>query len=91
MTINGLIDAKYRLINGILYTAFDVTNLNEIINWNEIKKLLRWVNVNFQSQADNDQTKHFFNNYKTKDLGEKLNFSLKLVDENNKNFDFEEG
>ena len=38
ITTNGLIDAKYGLINGKLYQTIGVINLNEIINWNEIKK-----------------------------------------------------
>ena len=33
---NGLLDAKYSLINGILYQVIGVMNLNEIKNWNEI-------------------------------------------------------
>ena len=38
------------------------------------KKSSRGVNVHFQSQADNTQTKHFFHNFKTKNVGDILNF-----------------
>ena len=55
------------------------------------KKSSRWVKVNFQCQADNSRTKHFCNNFKTKNAGDQLQFSVKLVDENNKNFEFEDG
>ena len=47
VTIVGLMDAKYSLINGKLNQTIDVINLNEIENWNEIKKYSRWLNVEF--------------------------------------------
>ena len=40
VTSNGVIDAKYDLINGKLYQTIGVINLNKIKNWNEIKKNL---------------------------------------------------
>ena len=33
-------DAKYGLINRKLYQTIGIINLNEIKNWNEIKKIL---------------------------------------------------
>ena len=47
VTVGGLMDAKYGFIIGKLYQTIGVINLNEIKNWNKIKKSLRWVNVNF--------------------------------------------
>ena len=41
VTTNRLIDAKYSLINGKLYQTTGVINLNEIKNWNKIKKSSR--------------------------------------------------
>ena len=38
VTTNGLIGAKYSLINGKLYQTIGKINLNEIKNWNKIKK-----------------------------------------------------
>lgn len=55
------------------------------------KKSSRGVNVHFQCQADNSETKHFFHNFKTKNVGDILNFWLKLEDGNNKNVEFEDG
>ena len=49
VTVGGLIDVKYGLINGKLYQAIGVTNLNEIENWNEIKKSSRWVIIETQN------------------------------------------
>ena len=49
VTTNRLIDVKYRLINRKLYQTIGIINLNEIKNWNEIKKSLLWVNINFHA------------------------------------------
>ena len=83
-------DAKYSLINGKPYQTIGVINLNEIKNWNEIKKYLRWVNVNFQAQGDNRDAKHFSYNFITKNTGDVLNFTLKLIDDENKEIKFED-
>ena len=40
LTTNGLFNAKYSLINGISYQVIGAINLNEISNWNEIKKII---------------------------------------------------
>ena len=40
VTVGGLIGAKYGLINGKLYQTIGVINLNEIRNWNEMRKYL---------------------------------------------------
>ena len=38
VTVGGFMDAKYNLINKKLYQTIGVINLNEIKNWNKIKK-----------------------------------------------------
>ena len=38
VAVGVLMDVKYSLINGKLYKTIGVINLNEIKNWNEIKK-----------------------------------------------------
>ena len=40
VTVGGLMDAKYSLINGNIYQTIGVINLNEIKNWNKIRKSL---------------------------------------------------
>ena len=85
VTTSGLIDAKYRLVNGKLYQTIGVINLNKIKNRNEIEKSSQWVNVNFQAQGNNRDAKHFSYGLITKNTGDVLNFTLKLIDdENNK-------
>ena len=83
-------DAKYGLINRKLYQAIGIINLNEIKNWNEIKKSLRWVNVSFQAQGCNRDAKHFSYNFITKITGDVLNSMLKLIDDENKEIKFED-
>ena len=75
--------ANYSLPNGFLYEINGVINLNKIKNWKEMKKLLRWVNVQFQQWINNRQSKSFTCIFKTKDKEDVLNFSLKLIDEKN--------
>lgn len=80
VTAGGLIDGKYSLINRKLYQKIVIINLNEINNWNEIKKkssLLSLV-VNFQAQGNNRDTKHFSYNFIRKNTGDVLNFLPKL-------------
>ena len=71
VTTNGLPDATYSLIKGISYQVIGIINLNKINeNWNEINKSSTLVSVNFQSQADNSQTRHFSSNFKAKNVGD---------------------
>ena len=90
VTTNGLIDSKYGLINGKLYQTIGVINLNKIKNWNEIEKSSQWVNVNFQAQGNNRDAKHFSYGLITKNTGDVLNFTLKLIDDENKKIKFED-
>ena len=89
VTVGGLMDAKYGVINRKLYQTIGVINLNQIKNWNKIKKSSRWVNVNFQVQGDNRGAKHFWYNFITKNTGDVLNFTLKLIGDENKEIKFE--
>ena len=64
--------------------------MNEIKNWNAIKKSSQWVNGNFQAQGDNRDVKHSLYNFITKNTGDELNFTLKLIDDENEEIKFEE-
>ena len=50
-----------------------------------------WVNINFQAQSDNRDAKHFLYNFLTKNTRNVLNFTMKLIDDNNKDAEFEDG
>ena len=66
-------------------------NASEIENWDEIKKSSRWVNVEFQSQGEIMEARHFPYNFMTKNAGDVLNFSIKLTDDKNTDIEFEVG
>ena len=68
-----------------------VINLNEIQNWSEIKKTSKWVNVTFQEQTDNTNTSHPSFNFTRNNKDDLLNFTLKLVDTDNKLIEFAGG
>ena len=80
VTVGGLMDAKYSLINEKLYQTIGIINLNEVKNWNEIKKV----------QGDNRDAKHFSYNWIIKNMGDVFNFTLKLIDDENKGIKFED-
>ena len=84
VTVGGLMDAKYSLVNVKLYETIRVINLNEIKNWNEIKK------SRVISQSDIRDSKHFPYNFITKNMGNLLNFTLKLIDNEIKEIKFED-
>ena len=64
--------------------------LNKIKNWNKIKQSLRWVNVNFQVQGDHGDAKYFSYNFIIKKTGDIINFTPKLIDDENKEIKFED-
>ena len=48
MATNGLAAAKTALINRKLHQIIEVINLDEVKNWENLKKILLWVNVSFE-------------------------------------------
>ena len=64
--------------------------MNKIKNWNEIKKSSRWINIKLQAQGDNRNAKHVSYNFITNYTGDMLNFMLKLIDNENKEIQFED-
>ena len=55
------------------------------------KPLGGWVNVSFQLQLENSQTKHFANNFVTKNAGDNLDFGIKWIDDKNNEIEFADG
>ena len=85
--ING---CKIRPHKRKLYQTIGVINLNKIKNWSKIKKTSQWVNINFQTQGNNRDTEHFSHNFITKNTGDVLDVTLKLIDDGNEEIKFEE-
>ena len=65
--------------------------LSEMEKGNEIKNCSKWVNVNFKTQPENRQTNYFSYDFQTKNKGDLLNFTLKLVDSNIRYIAFTDG
>ena len=59
MTTSSLFDAKYCLINGILYQKIGVINLNEIKIWTEIKKIIEKDNLISSGKYKIDEQNNF--------------------------------
>ena len=85
-----LIDAKYGLIKGKLCQTTRKIKLNKINNQYQIKESSPWVNINFQAQGNNRETKHFTYNFITKNMGGMLNCRVNLIDDENKATKFED-
>ena len=86
-----MLDAKYSLINGKIYQAIGVINLNEINGWEKSLKTSRWGYVSFQSQLHNSQTQDIASNFATKNAGDIMDFGIKLIEDNNKEIEFADG
>ena len=50
---------------------------------------MRWVKVNFQTQGNNKDAKHFSYNFITENTRYVLSFTLKLIDDENKEIKFD--
>ena len=71
-----------------MYQIIGVINLNKTEKWDEIKNSSRWANISFQSQEENRQARHFLYNSLTRNKNDLLNFTVKLIDSNNKDIEF---
>ena len=83
VTSRELNNAKVALINGKIYCLHGITNLDKIINWEYIKGKSLWVNMSFNEQEINDCKRLSFP-FKTQSLNDVLNFSISLIDDDNK-------
>ena len=91
VTCKELNNAKTGLINGKIYNILGVINLNKINNWDYIKEKSLWVNVNFDEPKQISNGKHLSFSFKTFSLNNLLDFSINLIDDNNKPLEFNSG
>ena len=80
----GLKSAKYALLNDEYKQIIRIANLNQIENWDMLKEGSKWVDITFQEQIADKNTLHLSFSFISNNKGDVLNFSLKLVDSNNK-------
>ena len=86
----GLKSAKYALLNEEYKQIIGIANLNQIKNWEILKTSSKWVDITFQEQKDNKNTLHPSFRFISNNKDDALNFSLKLVDSNDKTVKFTE-
>ena len=91
VTCRELNNAKVALINGKIYSILGIINLDKISNWEYIKGKSLWVNVSFTEQEQINDSKHLSFSFKTLFLNHLLNFSINLIDEDNKSIKFNSG
>ena len=91
MQTTGLKSAKCALLNEEYKQIIGIANLNQIENWDTIKQGSKWVNITFQEQIADKNTLHPSFSFISNNKGDVLNFSLKLVDSNNKMIKFADG
>ena len=91
VTCRELINAKVALINGKIYSILGIINLDKISNWEYIKGKSLWVNVSFTEQEQINDSRHSSFSYKTLSLNDLLNFSINLIDDDNKSIKFNSG
>ena len=91
VTCKELNNAKTGLINGEIYNILGVINLNKINSWDYIKGKSLWINVNFDEPKQINNGKHLSFSFKTFSLHNLLDFSINLIDDNNKPLEFNNG
>ena len=72
----------------VKYTIY----LDKINNWEYIKGKSLWVNINFdETNQINNNSEHLSFSFITSSLNDLLNFSIHLIDDNNKTIEFNTG
>ena len=89
ITSRELNNVKKSLINSKIYGLIGITDLKKINDWEEIKGRSLWINVTFEEQKEINNSKHLCFPFMTRTLSDLLNFSINLVNDNNKQIVFE--
>lgn len=90
ITGRELNNVKKSLINSEIYGLIGITDLKKINDWEEIKGRSLWINVTFEEQKEINNSKHLCYSFMTRTLSDLLNFSINLVNDNNKQIVFED-
>ena len=79
------------MINGKIYNILGIINLDKRSNWENINGKSLWVNVSFTEQEQINNSKHLSFSFKTLSLIGFLNFSINLIDDDNKSIKVNSG
>ena len=79
-------------MNGKIYNILGIIILNKINNWEYREGKSLWVNINFdETNQINNNSEHLSFSFVTSSLNDLLNFSINLIDDNNKTLEFNTG
>ena len=89
ITYRELNDIKKSLINskifGLLLGNIDLKKIN---NWNKIKGQSLWITAMLEEQRELNNSRHLCFSFMTLTLNDLLDFSINLIDDNNKEIEF---
>ena len=74
-----------------MYSILGIINLDKISNWEYKKRKSLWVNVSFTAREQIKECKHLSFSLKTCSLNDLLNFSINLINDDNKPVKFSSG
>ena len=80
LSVNGLNEAKYILINCKLYQVIGQINLSEIENWDKIQTTA-WINAKLNNSEYLLNAKHFALAFETRDLNNLFSFEYSLLNQ----------
>ena len=89
-TCRELNDVKKALINSKIYGLLGIILLKKKNNWEEIKGQSIWINATLEEQKEVNNSRDLCFPFSTKTLNSLLNFSIYLLDDNNKEITFED-
>ena len=90
ITSRELNDFKKSLINSKIYGLLGIIELKKINIWEEIKRQSLWINATLEEQKERNNSRHLCFPFITSTLNDLQNFSLNLIDDQNKEIKFVE-
>ena len=88
LTCRELNDVQKCLINSKIYGLLGIIYLKKLNNWEEIKEQSLWINATLEEQKEINNTRHICFTLSTQSLNDLLNFSVILLENNNKEIEF---
>ena len=88
ITCRELSDVRKSIINSKIYRLLGIIDLKKINNWNKIKRQSLWINATLEEQREINNSWHLCFPFMTLTLNDLLNFSITLIDHNNKEIVF---
>ena len=90
ITCRELNDVKQSvtILSSKIYVLLGIIDLKKINNWNKIKGQSLWINATLEEQREISNSRHLCFPLMALTLNNFLNFSINLIDDNNKETEF---